>query len=217
MKTLSKPIVVPVALFALGSLTVLSGAFRLTSIGAGPDAKGADEMAHYFAHTPLITAHIVAGILFNLMTPLQFVAGLRQRLPAVHRWSGRLLVVAGVIAGATAVWMNEIFPDYGGFAKYLGLHLFGSGLILTLVLGLRAAFVRDFDSHRAWMMRAMALGLGGATQRIYLLPIFVYFGELSDAAIAAGIWSGFLINLIFVEWLLWRERMMRKMAVPDPS
>lgn len=216
MPKFSKSWLVPLGLFALGGLTVMSGAFRLSMIAAGPLASGANDALHYFDYTALIVAHIVAGTVFNLLTPLQFIGKLRRNWPRLHRASGRVFVVAGIIAGATAVWMNEVFPAYGGLAKYVGLHLFSAGLVLTLLLGLRAAVLRDIPQHRAWMMRAMALGLGGATQRVYLLPIFIYYGELSDAAIALGIWSGFLINLLFAEWLLWRERLGRPLSVPHP-
>ena len=37
-------------------------------------------------------------------------------------------------------------------------------MILCLVLGLRAILRRDVPTHRAWMIRAYALGLGAGTQ-----------------------------------------------------
>lgn len=55
--------------------------------------------------------------------------------------------------------------------------------------------------HRLWMMRSIAFGLAPATQRIIIIPIFTIFGEavITEVLIGLLIWSGLLINLLFVE------------------
>jgi hypothetical protein len=44
--------------------------------------------------------------------------------------------------------------------------LTGSGMAISLVLGYRAFRERNIPAHRAWIMRAYALGLGAGTQVI---------------------------------------------------
>jgi uncharacterized membrane protein len=207
-----KPIsnwLVPASLLALGGLQVLSGAFQLTLIGQGPPPDGDANLfasKHYF-ETPIpIVMHIVCGIVFSLLAPFQFSPSLRLRWPTWHRCSGRLLVVSGVLVAVSALWMNQIFPAFGGILKSAGIIVFSVGLIASLGLALWAILNRRIQRHRAWMMRAMAIGLGGATQRVFLLPVFVINGGLSELTIGLGVWFGFLLNLCVGEWILWRDR-----------
>jgi uncharacterized membrane protein len=43
-------------------------------------------------------------------------------------------------------------------------------MALSLCLGVAAIRRRDISRHRAWMLRAYALGLGTGTQVVTLLP-----------------------------------------------
>ena len=209
----TKPIknwLLPACLLLLGSINVLSGAFQLGTIQQGPsDVADAMASAQYF-ETPIpIVLHIVGGILFNLLGPLQFAPGLLKRRPRWHRLSGRLLVVSGFFVAGTGIWMNHFFPQYGTFLKYPGILVNSLGLAVSLTLALQAirSKERDIQKHRRWMARAVAFGLGPATQRVFILPIFFVYGmeAISDLTIGVVIWVGFLANLAVVEWVFWRE------------
>lgn len=201
---------VPVLLLALGSLNVLFGALQLNTIQQGPPAAPDEFTAmHYFATPIPIVLHIVGGILFNLLSPLQFAPALLRRWPQWHRWSGRLLIVAGLSVAFSGLWMNQFFPAYGGFLKYSGVVVNSVGLAAGLLIAIKAILVRNIPRHRAWMMRATAFGLGPATQRLFVLPIFFINGGLSDLAIGIVVWFGFSLNILVVEWILWRERKER--------
>lgn len=129
----------PAGLLALGSLNILFGALQLDTIIQGPPPVP-DEFTsmHYFAMPVPIVLHIVAGILLNLLAPLQFAPKFRQRWPVFHRWSGRLLVVSGALVGVTGLWMNQFYPLFGGIGKYTGVVAHSTGLLLGLGLALRA-------------------------------------------------------------------------------
>lgn len=53
----------------------------------------------------------------------------------------------------------------------------GGGMALALVLALRAILDRNVASHRAWMLRAYAVGQGAGTQVLFLLPPQLLSGE----------------------------------------
>ena len=198
---------IPLLLLALGGINVLLGALQLDTIQQGPPAVPDEFTSMQYFATPIpIVLHIVAGIVFNLLCPFQFASTLRQRWPAWHRWSGRLLLIAGVMVGLTGLWMNHFFPQYGGFLKYSGIVVNSVGLLGSLGLALRVILAGNVQRHRVWMMRAVAFGLGPATQRLFILPYFFIVGMPNDLVIGLVIWFGFLLNLSVVEWVLLRER-----------
>lgn len=210
----TKPIknwLLPASLLLLGLINVLSGAAQLGTIQQGPsDIPDAMASTQYFEMPIPIVLHIIGGIIFNLMGPLQFAPGLLKRRPMWHRWSGRLLVLAGFFVAGTGIWMNHFFEQYGTFLKYPGILVNSLGLTVSLTLALQAirSQNRDIQKHRVWMARAVAFGLGPATQRVILLPIFFTYGMevITDLTIGMVIWLGFLLNLAVVEWSFWRER-----------
>jgi hypothetical protein len=49
--------------------------------------------------------HSLAGVLFGVLGPLQFVRALRRRFGTLHRLSGRVFVLAGVGLALSGFWM----------------------------------------------------------------------------------------------------------------
>ncbi len=198
---------VPIGLLLLGGINVLFGALQLDTIQQGPPPVPDEFSSTQYHLTPIpIVLHIVVGIIFNLMGPLQFARTFRSRWPGWHRWSGRLLIIAGMFVGLTGLWMNQFFPQYGAPLKYPGIVVNSLGIMVSLGLALYVIRTGDVQTHRAWMMRAVAFGLGPATQRLFILPYFFIVGLPSDFIIGLVIWMGFLVNLAVVEWVLLRER-----------
>lgn len=198
---------IPAFLLMLGALNILFGALQLNMIQQGPpDVPDEFTSMHYF-ETPLpIVLHIVTGIIFNLLSPFQFAPAIWRHWPAWHRWSGRLLIVCGLLMALTGLWMNQFFPAFGGFLKYSGVVANSVGLIVSLGIAFRAILNRNIQHHRAWMMSAVAFGLAPATQRLFILPIFFLYGEVSEHMIGLIIWLGLLLNLSVVGWVLSHKR-----------
>ena len=76
-----------------------------------------------------------------------------------------------------------------------------SGMAACLVLGFAAIRRRDISAHRAWMVRAYAIGLAAGTQ-VFTEPLAVaLFGDgalISDLAKGAG----WVVNLAVAEWIV---------------
>ncbi|MEL6250833.1 MAG: DUF2306 domain-containing protein [Bacteroidota bacterium] len=197
----------PILLLLLGSLNILSGAFQLDSIFQGPDLPIEETESPHYHLTPFpIVVHIITGIIFNLLGPLQFAPAILKKWPQYHKWMGRILALSALGVAFTGMWMNEVFPVFGGFLKYSGVHLSAIGLVLSICLSIRFILRKNVHKHRIWMMRAIALGLGPATQRLIILPVFFAFGLPSELTIGLLVWGGYIINLGFVEWLFFKER-----------
>src|SRR6266851_9310080 len=69
-----------------------------------------------FAHYPILTlVHILPGLLFMMLGPLQFSSTIRARHLRWHRWSGRIFVSCGVVIGISALVMSFGMPALGRF------------------------------------------------------------------------------------------------------
>jgi len=62
--------------------------------------------------------------------------------------------------------MTQFYPLYPHLQRELlyGFRmLFGSGMVVSIALGLAAILRRDIAQHRAWMIRGYAIGQGAVT------------------------------------------------------
>jgi uncharacterized membrane protein YozB (DUF420 family) len=156
--------------------------------------------------------HIVSASVYSVLGAFQFSAGFRRRRPGWHRVSGRLLVVLGLVVALSALWLTVFTPFFDGSGRlYQVLRLvFGSAMVLSIVLGFLAIRRRDVARHRAWMIRAYAIALAAGAQ-VFTLGIgeaIVGKGDTSNALFAG---AGWVINLAVAEWVI-RRRPARRVV-----
>ena len=192
---------VPLALVALSLVPVVAGALRVSDVTTGSTFMPED--AHHPSVPVALVVHIVSAVVYSLVGAFQFSAGLRRRHPRWHRTSGRVLVPMGLAVAGSALWMTLGYPrevDTGPLLFWSRL-LFGTGMILCLVLGLRAILRRDVPTHRAWMIRAYALGLGAGTQVVTIGLGQALLGTTTVVtdAVTAVAWA---INLALAELVI---------------
>lgn len=119
-----------------------------------------------------------------------------------------MLVPCGLAVALSALWMTLFYPrpdDTGDLLTGLRL-LFGSAMVVSIVLGFAAIRRRDIAVHRAWMMRAYAIALGAGTQALTQLPWVLIVGppgKLSKALLMGAAW---VINLAVAERIIRRHR-----------
>jgi hypothetical protein len=123
-------------------------------------------------------------------------------------------VVLGLVVALSALWLTVFTPLFEGSGQlYQAFRLvFGSAMVLSIVLGFRAIRRRDVARHRAWMIRAYAIALAAGAQ-VFTLGIgeaIVGRGDTSNALFAG---AGWVINLAVAEWII-RRRPARR-VVPD--
>lgn len=195
---------VPVALVALSAVPFAAGTLRLIQIAGGPALIPADSRYADFP-APLV-AHIVGAAGYAVVGALQFVPRIRRRHPRWHRRPGRVLTVAGLTVAGSALWMTLAYaakPGTGDLLYVLRL-VFGTGMAACLVLGFAAIRRRDIDAHRAWMIRAYAIGVAAGTQAFTEGIGGALFGTGELAAdLAKG--AGWVINLAVAEWVIRRS------------
>jgi uncharacterized membrane protein len=197
---------VPAGLILLSAVPVAAGAFRVAELSAG--AQITPENARFFAVPLPVVLHILSASLYCVLGAFQFVPRLRRRGRGWHRVAGRFLVPSGLVAACSGLWMTLFYPRPPGDGELLtGFRLvFGSAMVLCIVLGFAAIRRRDITRHRAWMVRGYAIGLGAGTQVLTHLPWVLVLGPPGELNRGLLMGAGWAINLAVAEWVI-RTRM----------
>ena len=172
-------------------------------------AAGLDE--HFAKEKGLTLLHVIPGMVFMVLGPLQFVRQLRTKHPKMHRWTGRVFLTASAVIGVSGLTM-AMRGTIGGWDERSAILLFGSFFLIALGKALWHATHREFANHREWMIRGYAVGLAVATIR----PIM---GGFFAAALMSGhtpqpekffgtaFWIGFVLQTIIAEiWVRWTRK-----------
>ena len=200
------PTVISLAL--IGSVVAVIRTIRLLpALLAGPTPLTEPPPLDYmFAQFPWLTlAHILPGLFFMILGPLQFNTRLRANYPALHRISGRLFVACSLIIGVTALGMSIVMPAIGGVTQATATGLFALYFLFALGKAFWHIRRRQVAAHRAWMVRAFATGLAVATIRP-IVGLFYATSRLSGLTpqefFGIAFWLGFVLHLMAAEsWL----------------
>jgi len=186
----------------LSLVPVIAGGMRLTELTTGAEVTPAN--ARFFASPIPVVAHILGATTYLVLGALQFVPRLRRGRPSWHRIAGRILVPAGVIAALSGMWMGVFYerPVYDMVVRLV----FGAAMAASILLGLRAVLRRDFDTHRAWMIRGYAIGIGAGTQVLTALAWIIATGgaQPDGPTTCALLVAGWVINLAAAEAVIRR-------------
>jgi uncharacterized membrane protein len=166
-----------------------------------------DTDPRFTADAAPLVVHVLSAAVFAVLGAIQFVPRLRRRPARYHRRAGRAALAAGLVTGLSALWMTiayDLKPGSGPMLFVVRL-LVSTGSVVALLLAFRAIRGGDLRTHRAWMVRAYALGLGAGTQ-----AFTQGFGEpLTGSGVLAHdlqMTAGWVINLAVAEWVVRRRR-----------
>ncbi|AOL94281.1 DUF2306 domain-containing protein [Porphyrobacter sp. LM 6] len=154
-------------------------------------------------HTVWYLAHAVVALPILVIAPFQFVPGLRQNRPQLHRWLGRVFLancmvaaILGIYLGSTIQWPGSRIP----------LSILGALWFLFAAIAWQAARRRDFANHRRFAIRAFALG--GAFVWVRLInqaqSDLLGFIPIEDTQETTKEWLTLTLPIIVTElWLGW--------------
>lgn len=190
------------ALALLGVFLVLERTLSMAEIRASGAMPAPDSYEWGFARHPLLTlVHILPGLVFMVVGPLQFVPAIRARHLRLHRWCGRLFVASGLLLGITAIAM-AIVIGYGGAAETSAVLLFGTIFLYALVKAFVHIRRRQIAQHREWMIRAFAIGLAVATMRPLVATMLLLTDLSFNEILGISFWIGFSVHLLVAEvWI----------------
>lgn len=195
----------PLALLVMSAIPFAAGIARLVGLVGNPAITS--ENARFVAAPFPVIVHILSVSLFSLFGAFQFSSGLRQRLPQWHRVSGRVVVASGIFAALTGLWMTVMYPippELQGGLLYAVRVFVGVAMLLSIFLTVAAVKRGHIATHRAWMIRAFALGQGAGMQVVVLLPWMLLIGKPSMLQRDALMSLAWLINLLVAEMAIQR-------------
>ncbi|PYY18712.1 MAG: DUF2306 domain-containing protein [Acidobacteria bacterium] len=152
-------------------------------------------------HKMLTLVHVLPGVLFMVLGPLQLSRAIRNKYLNVHRWSGRVFLVCCLIVAVSALTMSFRMA-IGGVNETVATVFYA----ILFVFCLTKAFIhirrREIVLHREWMIRGFAIGLGVATVRPIVGAFFAARRLSPHEFFGTAFWLGFTINLIAAEaWI----------------
>ncbi|WP_346909583.1 DUF2306 domain-containing protein [uncultured Roseibium sp.] len=160
-------------------------------------------MAHHLeAGRILFYAHIALAPVALACVPFQLFPRLRRNMPAVHRWVGRIYVLAIFLSGIAG--FRIAFNSAAGPIAAAGFATLAVIWIGVTATGLAYGIRRNLPQHRAWMLRSVALTFAAVTLRLYL-GASMSMGFPFEIAYPAIAWFCWVPNAIVMELYLRRR------------
>lgn len=207
--------------FSSGSLLLLclvpalGGLSRLAMLLTG--AEISPENARFFEAPLPVVVHILTSLIFSVVGIHQLFHAPPKSDASRHRRLGRMLVVCGLLASLSGLWMTLFYPtaslNFDGEVLYGIRLLVGIGMIFAILRGVRCAYIRDFSRHGNWMIRAYALGLGAGTQVFTHIPWFVFPDLRSELLRTLCMGAGWFINILVAEYVIVRRSRRQTVVV----
>lgn len=178
-------------ILSAGVAIYAAAVYSLLPLGAGlpPEMK-----LNFIANKAVIYTHIFASAVALILGPFQLSTSLRRRFTSLHRLSGRVYLVVGVLLGGLSALYMSAFA-FGGLIARLGfacLALFWLYTGLKAFLAIRQGLVAE---HRKWMVRNFSLTFAAVTLRIYI-PLSIAAGAPFEAAYPVIAWLCWVPNIL---------------------
>lgn len=199
-------------------LSVVVGFLAIVGIGASAAHYLQEPYNPGFLEFPTIVAlHVILGAVYLVFAPFQFVKRIRSQHLGYHRRMGRFLFAVGLVVGATALFIGLVIP-FSGWPERVIIGLFGTFVLVALINGFIHVRVGRVALHREWMIRAFAVGLSIAMQRLIFISALLVLADPNQRQLqtlsAASFLVAFVLHASVAEaWI----RLTRKRGVPIAS
>jgi hypothetical protein len=147
--------------------------------------------------------HVFSSMFVLVAGFTQFSGYLLSNYKKLHRSIGKLYVIDVLFITGPASFIMALLAN-GGISSRIAFTCLALLWMFTTAKAWQTAKAKQFTAHKHWMMRSYALTLSAITLRAWkwLLIALLHLRPLHAYMIVA--WMGFVPNLIFVEWMIWR-------------
>lgn len=155
-----------------------------------------------------IGLHFAAGGIILILGSIELIKAVRTRYPTLHRWIGRLYIIACLFTAVGGLTFIALNGTVGGTVMDIGFGLYGILMLLAAVETFRHAKAGRMETHNAWAWRLYALAIGSWLYRMD----YGFWFLLADGAGHTSDFHGwfdqimafffYIPNLIIVELLI---------------
>lgn len=181
------------------SVIIAIGTLRILPLGI--ELSFPDFGTHLSERRPVFLAHVFAASVALLLGGFQFFPSFRRRALVVHRWVGRIYILAILVGGVSGLMIS--IQAVGGPVAAFGFSFLAISWLGSTTMALWHVRNGNIPAHRRWMIRSFALTFAAVTLRVYLLIFTLNGFEYAEASVYLG-WICWVPNLAFAEWYLRR-------------
>ncbi|SFR34636.1 Predicted membrane protein [Yoonia tamlensis] len=204
------PISVAAALLFLSSIPIMMALVRVVQIPLGQTPA---DTAHLMQMPLHYWGHAAAGATFALLGPLQFGRVLARKFGWLHKFTGRIFVLAGAVMALTGLGLIAGLPQTSSLLIDSMRIAGGATLLVMLAVSLAAIRKRNLPRHRDWMIRAYAVGVGQSLVSFILFPVYLITGEPPAGVIADLVFAvSWVVTIGVAELII--ARLHRRPATP---
>jgi len=124
----------------------------------------------------MFAVHVLLASVVTLGGLLQLLPELRRRVPALHRWNGRLFFTLAYVMALGGLWLTWIRHTYLSSISALSVSINGLLILIPVSVAWRMAVVRKFEAHRRWAMRAFLVVNGVWFLRVAIMAWVIVSG-----------------------------------------
>jgi len=134
-----------------------------------------------------LLAHLLLAGVLSFGGLLQLVPQIRQRVPSLHRWNGRVFLSVALIAAFSGLYLTWVRGSRLSDLSALGITFNGFLIPIAAWFAWKHAIKGRFDAHRRWAIRTFLLISGVWTFRLMLMGWFmINQGPLGNSATLDG-------------------------------
>jgi uncharacterized membrane protein len=184
-------------------MTALASLIALTSLRyflLSPEVAIGPPLAQRFNEymTPLLF-HAGGGVVALSLGAWSFWGTFRNRYLGLHRWLGRVYLLAVLVGGMAGFYMA--LTAFGGLPTRIGFLMLAALWLTTGAMAYLRIRQGDVRAHREWMIRNYALTFSAVMLRVWL-PLFLSLGYDFPEAYATVAWLSWAPNLLAAELII---------------
>jgi uncharacterized membrane protein len=193
---------------AMMILALLIALLSLRYFILSPEVAAGPPLAKRFAQyiTPLLF-HAGGGIIALSLGPWGFWGKLRNKYRGLHRWMGRIYLMAVLVGGIAGLYLAA--TAFGGLPTRIGFGMLGAMWLTTGTIAYLRIRQGNVQIHRQWMIRNYALTFSAVMLRLWL-PLFFALGYEFPEAYTTVAWLCWVPNLLVAELIINKSALAKK-------
>lgn len=140
----------------------------------------ASQWAHLRTFRWWLIPHVAGGAAALVLGPLQFSASLRRRSLTLHRWLGRLYVLAVVVSASLSIY---IVLNFEAPVNHWVMGMMGALWLMTTLAAWITAWNGAIAQHRLWIGRSYGLTFTFVTTRFIPDVVFPHMNYYDTTAL----------------------------------